>query len=586
MRNRNRREFLLGAGVAAANLAAGPLLFADSRKTDPDSAALDGKPTLGNSSSSALAGMNESDSRKASVRSKLRGLMVDAGRVPEPLEYYRRVIEFCAEWELNALQFRLADDQGSALRFTSVPGLVTHGNAFTPEQLKSLAEFAQSHGVDLIPELESFGHTGFITRSPAYAHLLDREPQGDSEFTGMIPVHPESLQLFDKLYREIASIFPSTYLHGGCDEVNWGGSVLSRKALQTKTRAQIWADYLNALNEISEGLGKQFIVWGDVVLRKEPEILGHLKKNIIVMDWSYYDNSSASIRDYFLKIRANGSRGIGAPALSCYKWGARVGQEQLRNIDAIADAYLGTNDDDSLGVILTNWIPSRYVQNSIWDGFAYAAVAFNQGTATAQTSGFRRFVEKHYRASWNEQWSEAFQIIYESAPGVRERETASWMGLSLRIPWGNDEQFTALLKDLSPRANPFTRLRSLLVELEPLVLKNLADFQAFALCAEYLERTCWRDAAVVEQAGKHPDRETAELLIQSIAERDRALGEALSKDWDNGRFPDSAARRELLFGLAPKDQLLLQWQRAAAYSSDLASHPDRFHQLLQTANHG
>jgi len=122
--------------------------------------------------------------------------------------------------------------------------------------------------------------------------------------------------------------------------------------------------------------------------------------------------------------------------------------------------------------------------------------------------------------------------------------------------------------------------------LEPLVLKNLADFQAFALCAEYLERTCWRDAAVVEQAGKHPDRETAELLIQSIAERDRALGEALSKDWDNGRFPDSAARRELLFGLAPKDQLLLQWQRAAAYSSDLASHPDRFHQLLQTANHG
>jgi hypothetical protein len=530
--------------------------------------------------------MNDPNPRKAQIRGKMRGIMVDAGRVPEPLEYYRRVIEFCADWELNALQFRLADDQGSALRFTSVPDLVTHGNAFAPEQLNSLAEFAKSHGVDLIPELESFGHTGFVTRSPTYAHLLDREAQGNSEFTGMIPVHPESLQLFDKLYREIASIFPSIYLHGGCDEVNWGGSTLSRKALQAKTRAQIWAEYLNSLNGICEGLGKQFIVWGDFVLRKEPEILGLLKKNIVIMDWSYYDNSSASIRESFLKVRANGSRGIGAPALSCYKWGARVGVEQLRNIDAIADAYLGSNDDDSLGVMLTNWIPSRYVQNSIWDGFAYAAVAFNEGTATAQTSAFRRFVEKHYRANWNEHWSEAFQIIYESAPGVRERETASWMGLSLVIPWSNDEQLTALLKDDSPRVNPFTRLRSLLVELEPLVLKNLADFQAFALCAEYLERTCWREAVVVEHAGKLADRETAELLIQNIAERDRALKEALSKDWDKGRFPDSAAKTEPVFGLEPKDQLLLQWDRSAAYSASLASHPDRFRQLLERSERG
>ena len=572
----------MGAGLTAANLAASPALFAARRKRDPESAALENDPTLANSSPSTLAGLNDPDTRKAQIRGKMRGIMLDAGRVPEPLEYYRRVIEFCADWELNAIQFRLADDQGSALRFASVPDLVTHGNAFVPEQLNSLAEFAKSHGIDMIPELESFGHTGFVTRSPTYAHLLDREAEGNSEFTGMIPVHPESLHLFDKLYREIASIFPSIYLHGGCDEVNWGGSALSRKALQSNTRSQIWAQYLNSLNGICEGLGKQFVVWGDLVLRKEPEILSLLKKNIIIMDWSYYDNSSASIRESFLKVRANGSRGIGAPALSCYKWGARVGVEQLRNIDAVADAYLETNDDDSLGVMLTNWIPSRYVQNSIWDGLAYAAVAFNQGTATAQTSAFRRFVEKHYRATWNEHWSEAFQIIYESAPGVRERETASWMGLSLRVPWSNDEQFTALLKDISPRANPFTRLRSLLVELEPLVMKNLADFQAFALSAEYLERTCWRDAVVVEQAGRHADRETAVLLIRSIAERDQALRETLSKDWDKGRFPDSAARKEPVFGLEPKDQLLFQWDRAAAYSASLASHPERFYQLLQT----
>jgi hypothetical protein len=573
MGNGNRREFLLGAGATLAGVAAAPRLFASMRSLNPDAMGPEGRPV---SESQAAP-------QPVSKTGKMRGLMVDAGRVPESIEYYRRVIEFCADWELNALQFRLADDQGSALRFTSVPNLVTHGNAFTAEQLKKLAEYAQSHGVDLIPELESFGHTGYITRSPAYANLLDNEAQGSSEFTGVIPVNPATLELFDKLYREVASIFPSVYLHGGCDEVNWGGSELSRKALQTKARAQVWAEYLNSLNQMSERLGKKFIVWGDFVLHKEPEILGKLSKNIIIMDWNYYDNSSASIHETYLKVRANGSRGIGAPALSCYKWGARVGVEQLRNIDAFAESYFAEDDPSSLGVILTNWIPSRYVQNSIWDGFAYAAVAFKDGSATAQTSGFRRFVERHYHANWNEMWSEAFQVIYEAAPSMKERDEPRSVDLPLRVPWSNDGQLSALLREQAPGPNPFTRLRGLLVQLERQVLKNLAEFQAFELCAECLDRASWRDAAVVELAAGKPDRETADLVIRSIADRDKTLTDALTLDWDTGRPPDAAAKSELVFGLQPKDQLLLQWKRAAAYSASLARRPELFYQLISSA---
>ncbi|WP_058185333.1 family 20 glycosylhydrolase [Terracidiphilus gabretensis] len=552
MKNRSRREFLFGASIATTSLAMGSRLLADTGK--------------------------------AAGRGTMRGLMVDAGRVPESVEYYRRVIEFCADWELNALQFRLADDQGSAVHFTSLPDLAAHTDALAPEQLRGLAEYAQSHGVDLIPELESFGHTGYITRSPAYAHLLDNDPQGSSEFTGIIPVHPETLQIFEKLYREVASIFPSKYLHGGCDEVNWGGSPLSRKALQLKTRTQIWAEYLNSLNHIAQGLGKEWIVWGDLVVHKEPEILGLLNKNILIMDWNYSDNSSAQVRETLLKVVANGSRAIGAPALVNYKWGARVGAEQLRNIDAYAQAYLEEDAPGSLGVILTNWVPSRYIQNSIWDGFAYAAVAFQQGTATAQTSGFRRFVEKHYGAGWNESWGEAFESIYAAAPSIKDRETASWMGLHLPVPWSSDEQLAALLKDGTRQPNPFTRLRSLLIELEPLVMKNLGDFQAFALSVEYLERMFWREAVILEHRAEGPQaQEARDLLIKGIADRDQTLAEALSRDWDRGRSPLSRAKTELLPYLEPKDQLVFQWKQAAAYSASLARHPERFYQLMQTA---
>jgi hypothetical protein len=553
----NRREFLLQAGVVVAGVAAAPSVFA-SKSTAP--AAATGKKVI-------------------------RGLMVDAARVPEPAAYYKRVIEFCSDWQLNTLQFRLTDDQGSAMRFTSVPDLVTHNHAFTADELKSLVEYGQSHGVELIPEVESFGHTGYITRSPAYAHLLDRDAAGDSEFTGIIPVDPQALALFGKLFREVAAIFPSTYLHAGCDEVNWGGSSLSRKALQAKGRARVWAEYLNALNEISTGLGKELIVWGDFVLHKEPEILGQLNKKIIIMDWNYSDNSSTKFLEALQKVTANGSRGIGAPALSCYKWGARVGTEQLRNIDACVDGYSTTNDSNALGVIVTNWVPSRYLQNSIWDGFAYAAVALKDGTAAAQTSAFRRFVEKHYRADWNVLWDEVFRAIYDQAPYIKDRETSSWMGLLLPVPWSDDKQLSALLKDPSPGSNPFTQIRSLLVQLEPLVMRNLADFQVFALSVEYLEKMFWRETVVIELAAKKPlQREATDALIQAIAERDRDLAEALTKDWNSSRFPDAAARREPVVDLQPKDQLHYQWDRATAYSASLASHPDRFYQLMQAAS--
>ncbi len=204
---------------------------------------------------------------------------------------------------------------------SSAPDLLFHENAFAPEQLGELAHYARSRDVELIPELESFGHTGYIFRSAAYAHLLDADSQLSSEFTGVIPVHPETTALFKKLYREVSEHFPSVFLHGGCDEVNWGGSELSRRALETKPRHEIWAEYLNSLNQIAEGLGKQFIVWGDYVLHKS---LGcdRLNKDIVVMDWNYSETNPAKVSEVLLRVRSNGSRGIGAPALINYKVGA------------------------------------------------------------------------------------------------------------------------------------------------------------------------------------------------------------------------------------------------------------------------
>lgn len=556
----NRRQFLHGVGGVVGTAAILPTFG----------------PTEG-----VAAALNPPSGTSPDHR-KIKGVMVDAARVPETLDYYRRVIAFCADWKLNTVHFRLTDDQGTALRFASVPDLMCHDHAFSPAQLKELTQFASTHGIDLIPEIESFGHTGFITRSATYKHLLDEAPSGSAEFTGIIPVHPQTLHLFEKLYREVADIFSSPYLHGGCDEVNWGGSALSQQELRSKSRTQIWVDYLNALGGIAEGLGKQFVVWGDFVLQKEPAILDELNNRIIIMDWNYWDTTAGKFHDALERVKAHGARAIGAPGLISYRWGARAGVSQLANIDAFADAYLKSDDPGSLGVILTNWVPSRYVQNSIWDGFAYAAVAFNDGSAVARKSAFQRFVERHYRAEWSDAWSQAFELLYDAAPHFGDRQQ-SGLDLHMAVPWSSDTELRAAFQRTAPTSNPFPHLRQLLHSATASVRSNQSDFRAVTLCVEYLDEVFWRESVIQEKmSNKDIAQAEADALIREIAERDRTLAAALSQDWDTGRFSEATAKTAPLYGMEPKDQLVFQFTRAAGYSTSLAQRPDHFFELLRS----
>ncbi len=510
---------------------------------------------------------------------RLRGLQIDAARLPETLDYYRRFIDFSAEWGINCILFRLTDDQGSALRFASHPELITHKNALTPEQARELVQYAQQRGIEIIPEIESFGHSRYITNVPEYSELADYNPSRQG-FAGLIPVHPKTLRLMEDLYREVATIFPSSYLHGGCDEVNWGGSELSRKALEKRSRSEIWADYLNSLNRIARQAGKELIVWADHVLKKDPDVLEKISKDIVLMDWAYWVRDPKVVEDYAQKALKSGHRVIGGPALIWCKWGPRAGTDQLRNIDAYADVYRSIQDSACLGVIVTHWLPTRYLQDSQWDGLAYASAALNSGSATARQSAFRDFAWKHYHAPWSSVWSDVFRTVYEAAP-PRKVCSEAHEGPFLPVPWQSDEDLRDVIQAGEFDSPPFTRLRAQMAEIEPQVRTNQADFRAFLLTVEYLEQLYWRNSEVVRLMSQEKiDQPEAEVVIRSIAARDRQLLSKLDEEWNRGRFSDSPAKTERLIDFGPGDQLLFEFREAAAFSSRLAENPAQFHRLL------
>ncbi|MGH7969889.1 MAG: hypothetical protein ACREIC_14290, partial [Limisphaerales bacterium] len=231
-------------------------------------------------------------------------------------------------------------------------------------------------------------------------------------------------------------------------------------------------------------------------------------------------------------------------------------------------------------VIVTNWIPSRYIQRSLWDTYAYTAVALNEGSAAARSSGFRRFVEKHYQAEWNENWSDVFTTLYEITPN-RASCSPRWMRPVLPVPWRSDDELKQAANSGTLNAPPFRRLLSQLVFSEAQVRDNLDDFLTFRLSVEYMEHVFWRITALAEEAAKQQRTlESAAALIRTIAERDQRLLQKLETSWNKGRASDAAAKTGPVFDLGPGNQLLYAFQRAATYSNQLAQDPEQFARLL------
>ncbi len=253
--------------------------------------------------------------------------MIDAPRATESLEYYFRLIDFCQKKQLNTIIFRLTDDQGSAYLFTSHPELNMREGAFTAAELKELIGYAQKQGIEMIPEIESFGHSLYITQTKRYKFLNDSSPGYD--YNALIPVSDTTLKLMKDLYTEIAAIFPSPYFHIGCDEVNWGGSELSKNALKTRNKNQIWAEYVNTLNGYVKGLGKKTIIWGDVPIYVEREVLDLLDRDMVIMDWNYRENRKEIVDSIAHALLNKGFKVIGVPGCKLVQleppgWGASI----------------------------------------------------------------------------------------------------------------------------------------------------------------------------------------------------------------------------------------------------------------------
>ncbi|MGC8804149.1 MAG: beta-N-acetylhexosaminidase, partial [Bacteroidales bacterium] len=188
-----------------------------------------------------------------------RGLMLDVSRHFFGLEEVKQYIEQMVRYKFNTLHLHLSDDQGWRIEIKSLPRLTevgawrverygqfgtrekprpgekaTYGGYYTQEDIRELVRFAAERHVTIVPEIDVPGHS--MAAIAAYPHLsctgdtsIKVDPgthfaewHADGSFTMFVdntlnPANEEVYEFLEKVFSEVAALFPSAYIHVGGD---------------------------------------------------------------------------------------------------------------------------------------------------------------------------------------------------------------------------------------------------------------------------------------------------------------------------------------------------------------------------------
>ncbi len=219
-----------------------------------------------------------------------RSVMIDLARNPHSLDYIKSFIDLCAFYKIPFLQLHFTDDQSYTLPSRIYPKLSTKGRHYTFEEIAEIEQYAYSHGVEIMPEIDVPGHSTAFCE--AYPEIFGTD--------NIIPATEEALSAVESLFDELCDMFPrSTRIHIGGDEAKlerWSNNekcrdyVLSRGIdFDMKDKhylaERILVDFICRMAKVVERRGRTAMVWEGF----DFSVNDLVPRSIEVMAWeSYY----------------------------------------------------------------------------------------------------------------------------------------------------------------------------------------------------------------------------------------------------------------------------------------------------------
>lgn len=275
-----------------------------------------------------------SDAQSASVggcfitdypRFKWRGLMLDVSRHFFTKEEVKKYIDVMAQYKFNTFHWHLTDDNGWRIEIKSLPKLTEvgawrverfgrfgnretpkpgeptpYGGFYTHDDIREIIQYAAERQITIVPEIDVPGHS--MAALAAYPELsCKKEPKmvnpgtsfsewyGNGKFKMLVentlnPSDEKVYDFLDKVFTEVAALFPAPYIHVGGDEAYHGfwEEDPNCKALMKKNNLkdghELQSYFMKRVEKIITKNGKKMIGWDEI-------LEGGLAPGAAVMSW-------------------------------------------------------------------------------------------------------------------------------------------------------------------------------------------------------------------------------------------------------------------------------------------------------------
>ncbi|MET8683950.1 glycoside hydrolase family 20 protein [Streptomyces sp. NPDC004732] len=144
-----------------------------------------------------------------------RGFMIDIARKHFDLKWIEDRIRELGDLKYNQLGLHFSDDQAFRIESESHPEIVSSDH-LTKDQVRRILKLAESRHITVVPEIDSPGHLGAVTRQ--HPSLQLRDSRGVATRGAVDISKPAAAEIVDDLLKEYAELFPGAYWHLGADE--------------------------------------------------------------------------------------------------------------------------------------------------------------------------------------------------------------------------------------------------------------------------------------------------------------------------------------------------------------------------------
>ncbi len=257
-----------------------------------------------------------------------RGLMLDVSRHFFPKEVVKQYINELARYKFNVFHWHLTDDQGWRIEIKGMPELTgtgawrvprtgqwgtfappqpgekaTDGGYYTQEDIREVVAYAKERFVTVLPEIDVPAHC--LALIATYPHLSCSGLQYDvnpgsrflkKDINNVLCVANDSVwQVLDKVFTQVAALFPGEYIHVGGDEAHksfWEAcpkDLALAKKLGITVKEGLQPYFEKKMRQLIVAKGKKMIGW-DEILNDE------LPVDIAVMSWRGMNPGTAAAK--------------------------------------------------------------------------------------------------------------------------------------------------------------------------------------------------------------------------------------------------------------------------------------------------